>query len=149
MRFEEALPVAIEAINSENGFRFYQRGTSMLPMLREGIDSVLIVSKEKIPPKKGEVILYRRENGVFVLHRIIAVNKNGFVTCGDNQVTPEKNVSLASVLGVLGGFWRGDTFVAHDNAEYVSYVARRIFSRRFRYVKMSVKRVVKRITQRS
>lgn len=149
MKFEEALPVVTEAIKSENGFRFYQHGTSMLPMLRDGKDSVLIVSAEKIPPKKGEVILYRRVGGAFVLHRIIAERKDGFVTCGDNQTIPEKGVERGSILGVLGGFWRGDDFVAHDNAEYISYVRKRIFSRRFRRFLASVKHALKKILRRS
>lgn len=145
MKLKDALPVVLTAIESEGGFHFYQHGTSMLPMLRDGIDSVVIVSKSRIKPRVGDVILYRRGDGSFVLHRIVAARKSGFVTCGDNQTVPEKNVGEDSVIGVLGSFYRGDILVTRDNAEYCRYVKKRMRSRRYRYLLARAKALMRRI----
>lgn len=145
MKLKDALPVVLSAIESENGFHFYQHGTSMLPMLRDGIDSVVIVSKDRIKPTVGDVIFYRRKNGDFVLHRIIAEKNGAFTTCGDNQTVPEKNVSEASVIGVLMSFYRGDELVMRDNDDYCKYVKKRLSTRRCRYIKSKLKGVFVRL----
>jgi hypothetical protein len=49
--------------------------------------------KPEIPPKKYDVIFYRRENGQYVLHRIIKIKKDGYVCRGDNQTAKEYPVS--------------------------------------------------------
>ncbi len=136
MKLEDALPLIEAAFSAGAPFRFFQRGTSMMPMLRQGKDSVQLVSPKVRKPQKGEVIFYRRENGQFVLHRAIGVDKNGnFIACGDCQVIPEKGIKPDSIIGVLEGFYRGDDFVSADNAEYKRYVKERMRSRKFRYFK--------------
>ena len=44
-------------INTGGEFKMISRGTSMLPMLRDGIDTVVIV-KANAPLKTGDVPLY-------------------------------------------------------------------------------------------
>lgn len=79
-------------------------GCSMLPMLRHRRDSVVL-----IPPdghqKKGDIILYRRENGRYILHRIIAVSNDGYICSGDNQAMREP-VTQEQIVGVVDGFTR-------------------------------------------
>ena len=79
-------------------------GHSMLPTLRERRDSVILK-----PPadrqNKGEIILYLRENGQYVLHRIISVEAEGYICSGDNQVMREP-VSHSQVLAVVSGLCR-------------------------------------------
>ena len=60
-------------------------GSSMLPMLRQGRDVVRLVRPDR-PLTRGEVILYRRENGQYVLHRLIRMEDAATcLCCGDNQ----------------------------------------------------------------
>lgn len=60
-------------------------GSSMLPMLREGRDIVLLVPVEGVP-RRGDVLFYRRMNGQYVLHRLIRMeDENTCLCCGDNQ----------------------------------------------------------------
>lgn len=59
-------------------------GCSMLPMYRQGQDTVILAPvTEQLKP--GDVALYRRESGSYVLHRVIAVTPEDYRFCGDNQ----------------------------------------------------------------
>ena len=79
-------------------------GNSMYPMLRSGVDTVELVPIKK-RQKKGDIILYRRDNGRYILHRIVALTKDGYVCCGDNQAEKEP-VRQDQLLAVVDGFAR-------------------------------------------
>lgn len=144
MRLEDALPLIEKAFSAGASFRFFQRGTSMLPMLRQGIDSVSLVSPEKREAKVGEVILYRRKNGAFVLHRAIALQPDGnFICRGDNQGVIERDVSPESVIGVLEGYYRDDKWISADDAEYKKYVRKRMATGWIRRLKGILRRIIR------
>ena len=59
-------------------------GGSMTPFLHHG-DTVYLDLPDS-PLKKGDIVLYTRENGRYILHRIKKVNPDGsFVMVGDAQ----------------------------------------------------------------
>ena len=64
---KEYVPLIEEVIESGGEFRLFPRGTSMMPLLRQGNDSVILVKCENAP-KKRDIIFYKRPNGQFVLH---------------------------------------------------------------------------------
>jgi hypothetical protein len=64
-------PVIDEVISSGGEFRMYPRGVSMLPLLVQGEDSVVLVSLGDVCV--NDMILYRRDNGQFVLHFLISL----------------------------------------------------------------------------
>lgn len=143
MSLETALPLIEATISAGAAFRFFQRGTSMLPMLVEGRDSVSIVSTSVREPKVGEVILYRRKNGAFVLHRAVRMAKDGsFICCGDNQTILERGVERESIIGVLEGYYKGDLWISADDAEYKKYAKKRMRSIWLRYLKGAVKKII-------
>ena len=85
-------------------------GSSMLPTLRQGRDVVRLVPV-KYPPEKGAILLYRRENRQYVLHRLIRMeNSELCLCCGDNQWEREL-VPFAQVIAVVDGLWRGGRWV--------------------------------------
>ena len=63
-------------------------GVSMLPLLREGRD-VMIIERFDDRLKKYDVPLYRRGEA-YVLHRIIKVKPDGYDIIGDNCVSIER-----------------------------------------------------------
>lgn len=79
-------------------------GGSMLPMLSPHRDAVELTLADR-PLKKGDIILYRRENGAFVLHRIIALRDGAYCCSGDNQVMREP-VKPEQVLALVDGYIR-------------------------------------------
>jgi ABC-type cobalamin/Fe3+-siderophores transport system ATPase subunit len=56
-------------------------------------------------PVAGDIVLYRRDNGKFVLHRIIRVTPEGYLISGDNQYELEA-VSRQQMLAVVSAFTR-------------------------------------------
>ena len=77
-------------------------GFSMMPMLRNLRDSVLLIPISK-PLKPGDVALYRRDTGRYILHRVIKVTENGYLFCGDNQTELEP-VRQDQLIACVSGF---------------------------------------------
>lgn len=93
-------------------------GTSMSPTFRSNKDTVYL-KKVDSPLAKGDVILYLRENGQYVLHRIIAVKNDVLILCGDNQFAPER-LKPSQVIARVEGFQRKgkDYSVSHPGYRF-------------------------------
>ena len=101
---DTAVMSSFEELLERDGQLVYKtRGVSMLPMLHENQDLVIIAAK-KSRLKKYDVALYRRGKS-YVLHRVIAVNDGYYTIRGDNTYRLEF-VPEEAVLGVLTGFVR-------------------------------------------
>lgn len=87
-------------IDGGDPFSFKPYGTSMLPVIREGRDSVSIVRLDG-RAQLYDILLYKRPNGKFVLHRVIAVGEEDYTLCGDNRVAIERGVGEDWIIGVL------------------------------------------------
>ncbi len=143
MRLEDALPLMEASFEAGAPFRFFPRGTSMLPMLRQGVDQVSIVSVESRRPQVGEVLLYRRSTGAFVLHRAVGKDGGGFICCGDNQTFLERGVQESAVIGVLEGYFRDGRWISADDKGYRRYAKRRMKTRCLRALKENLRKVIK------
>ena len=100
------MPLIQESLSAGQTVQISPRGVSMLPMLRQGIDSV-VLSPISDDLKKYDLPLYRRENGKYVLHRI--VDAGCTYTCmGDNQFTPEPGLCRDQMIAVVTAFYRGE-----------------------------------------
>lgn len=75
-------------------------GNSMTPFLVHGRDTVYL-SKVKRPIKKGDMILYQRFNGNYVLHRVLKEEKGSYTMVGDAQTHPETGIRLEQVRAVV------------------------------------------------
>jgi len=104
VRLEELLPLMQECLDSGRSFTFSPHGVSMLPMLRQGRDTVTL---SPLPEKlrKYDIPLYRRPDGKFVLHRIVKVGKT-FTCIGDHQFWYEKGVERDWMIAVVTEFTR-------------------------------------------
>ena len=121
-------------------------GSSMLPLIEEGTDTVKIVNPT-FPLKKYDVILYQRPNGKNVLHRIVKVTKHGYVVCGDNQVGLEKYVLDEWIIGVMDGYFKGEVYHYLDDASYIKYSKSIVRRRPLRKVKHMIKKIFKGTTK--
>lgn len=72
-------------------------GGSMVPFLVHGRDLVYL-SKVTAPLKRGDMILYRRDNGRYILHRIWRIEKESFTMVGDAQTVLEPGIRPDQVL---------------------------------------------------
>ncbi|MBP3503560.1 MAG: S24/S26 family peptidase [Bacilli bacterium] len=117
-------------------------GTSMLPLLRERLDTVKLVAPTNI--KKHDVVLYMRNDKTLVLHRIIRVHKDTFTMCGDNQCILEKHIKRSQIIAVMEGFYREEEYFPCTDKNYQKYVRKIIFKRPFKYLKHLIKKILKR-----
>lgn len=107
--------VPLIRLQLENGGRSHLvvTGISMHPTLRHGRDRV-----ELVPPpvtlRRGDLILYQRANGRYILHRIVSKPKSGsFICSGDNQWQPE-NVNADQVIALADTYIRGKKRICTD-----------------------------------
>lgn len=119
---QELLPFIEEALNNNKTFTIPITGTSMLPLLVEGRDTVTI-KKCETTLKKGDLPLYRRQDGSFVLHRVVSVDADGTYTmCGDNQFLKEKGIAHTAIIGVVTAITRNGKTFSVDSKKYRLYV---------------------------
>ncbi len=125
LRLEQLMPLMRESLAAGNSVRFAPRGTSMLPMLRQGIDSVEL-SPIRGRLKKYDLPLYQRENGQYVLHRIVGVDET-YTCVGDNQFELERGLTHEQMIGVVTVFYRG------ERAHRVDALSHKIYCRYWHY----------------
>ena len=104
-------PGSLEQCLKEQGFAIVPiSGTSMWPLLQEGKSRVHIVARDGMKLSKGDIVLYRRSDGTFVLHRIVKVKNDLFFLCGDHQWRPLERIQEAQILAVAQGFFRNGCY---------------------------------------
>lgn len=116
---EELMPLIAECLSNGQSVTFSPRGVSMLPMLRQGLDCVTL-SPVQGRLKKYDLPLYRREDGHYVLHRIVAVGDT-YTCIGDNQYRVEHGVRHEQIVAVVSAFSRGDKQYTVDHLGYRLY----------------------------
>ena len=116
IRMEQLMPLFRERLDKGQTVRFMPRGISMLPMLRQGIDSVVLSPlPEKL--KKYDLPLYQRPNGKYILHRIVDVGDT-YTCLGDNQYKKEFGVEHPWMIGVVTAFYRGEKYHSVNELGY-------------------------------
>lgn len=104
MRLEELMPLIKETLADGRSVSFSPHGISMLPMLRHGQDTVTL---SPLPDrlKKYDLPLYQREDGKYILHRIVKAAKD-YTCIGDNQFVYEEGISHSQMIAVVTEFTR-------------------------------------------
>ena len=74
-------------------------GSSMQPLIRRNHDIVTIVPVNR-PLRRGDVVLLRRSDGVYVGHRICSIKKASCQTLGDRCLRKDAPISISDVLGL-------------------------------------------------
>lgn len=107
----------------EHGSLVYTNvGNSMLPLLRQKRDLLIIGKRPEGRCKKYDVVLYKRPSGQYVLHRILKVRKHDYVICGDNRRVREFGVPDEWIFGILTGVVRDGKQVDLKSFKYRCYV---------------------------
>ena len=70
--------------------QIHPQGYSMYPFIDPRRDEVVLAGIEDGSAlRRGDVVLYRRENGMLVLHRIYKIGQDGLYLLGDHQTAIE------------------------------------------------------------
>ena len=75
-------------------------GNSMSPFLVNQRD-VIYLSKINRKLKKGDLVLYQRLSGQYVVHRIVKVKKSGYYLAGDTQIAIEGPILDKQIFGLV------------------------------------------------
>ncbi|MBR5191387.1 MAG: S24/S26 family peptidase [Clostridia bacterium] len=117
---QEIYPVIKEKIENGGTVQLPITGTSMLPLLVWGRDTVELTKCEN--PQKYDIIFYRRDDEHFVLHRIVGKNEKGFILCGDNQVQKEYGINETHIIAVVKSITRKGKTFSVNKFSYKIYV---------------------------
>ena len=118
---EQMMPIIMLQLEQGGKAPLQVTGSSMYPMLRDRKDSVIL---EPIAGAlgKGDLIFYHRQNGAYILHRIVKVaGKDTYICCGDNQYEPEQ-VTGQQVIARVTAFTRKEKTCSVTDPGYRWYV---------------------------
>lgn len=120
------LPAMRQALGNGKKVEFETHGHSMIPLLHDGGDKV-ILTLNKASLKVNDVALCKTSDGRYVLHRVVALDGNGYVLKGDNCVNTEYCQSDDDVVGVACCFIRRGKAISVTDKKYLFYVKHRNF----------------------
>jgi len=110
-----------EELDRKGAFTYTCSGVSMLPMLRQRKD-LFTIRKKQGRCKKYDVVLYKRQSGAYVLHRVVKVCEKDYVILGDNCLNKECGIKDEDIIGIMTSFVR-------DGKEYsASHKGYRIYA---------------------
>lgn len=92
----------IEKLLAEgNVIQFKPQGYSMYPLFVPGRDEAVVAPAEVSKLRRGDVVLYRRDESILVLHRIWKRKGDQFYLVGDNQTEIEGPLRPDQMKGIL------------------------------------------------
>lgn len=133
IKADQWMPIYLDLLEEDKYVKLSPKGGSMLPFLVGDRDEV-ILKKIKRPLQRGDVVLYRRDNGIYVLHRIHHIDKENelYFMIGDSQVWIEGPLERRQVLAVAHGFIRKGKKIRIDKFGYHVFYKVWLFIRPFR-----------------
>lgn len=119
--------LTFEQLLERDGYLAYtNKGVSMLPLLRQDRDVMVIKRKGDIRCKKLDAVLFKRPGrigrGAYVMHRVLRVNGDStYWIVGDNCVTGE-TVAEENIIGILTAVVRDGKTIPVTDRRYRLYV---------------------------
>ena len=133
------VPIIREVIESGGEFNLFTRGTSMRPTICEGVHSVMLGAPTKITA--GDILLYERANGQYVLHRLVKMKGDKLVMCGDNQFTLERGIRKDDVIAKVTAIVKGEK--SEDVRKDIFFRTRLSAIRTLRRTKRIARKIIK------
>ncbi len=112
-------PVIVERVNSGGRVKFTVTGISMFPFLSDRRDQVTLGRADFI--NKYDVVLHRRKNGDYILHRVIGIKNGAYIIAGDNETEKEYGVEKSQILAKAISFTRKGVEITPDKFLYKLY----------------------------
>ena len=103
-----------DLVNEGKECRLLISGSSMAPFLVHERDSILF-SKPDRELRRGDMVFYQRDNGQFVMHRILHVKPEGLYIIGDAQTEVEGPVRPEQVFALVTKVNRKGKWVGPGN----------------------------------
>lgn len=103
-----------DLVNEGKECRLLISGSSMAPFLVHERDSI-IFSKPDRELRRGDMVFYQRDNGQYVMHRILKVKPEGLYIIGDAQTEVEGPVKPEQVFALVTKVNRKGKWVGPGN----------------------------------
>lgn len=114
-----------QLLERDGHLAYTNKGVSMMPLLRQGKDVMIIQRKGNSRLKKLDAVLFKRAgiSGInYVMHRVLRVNDDGsYWIIGDNCVTGD-TVAEDSIIGILTAVIRDGRTIPVTDPGYRLYV---------------------------
>lgn len=94
---EELLPEVAILLSEGNRVTIRAKGNSMLPFIVGGRDSVVLQQKDHY--RVGDIVLAEISPNVFVLHRIIKIDKEQIILMGDGNLRETEVCRVENIHG--------------------------------------------------
>lgn len=107
-----------QLLREGNIIRIKPQGYSMYPLFIPGRDEALIQQTDYTDCHRNDVVLYRRDQGILVLHRICRITSHGFYMVGDNQYEIEGPLRHDQIIGKLIAINRNNREFSVKNPVY-------------------------------
>ncbi len=127
----EALsPLMREILAAGGTVELTTTGGSMRPMLLHRVSKVRLAPPR--PLQCGDIPLYIRDNGAYVLHRVVDRAGENYTLCGDAQWRLEPGIRPDQILAVVTDFCRRRRWVSCASPGYRIYWRAWVFVRPLR-----------------
>ncbi len=100
----ELAPLIVDRLNAGESIEIIVTGNSMFPLFFNERDSVKLVKADRL--KKKQIAFYKRDNGQYILHRIIKIKGEEFYCVGDNQTEIEGPLRRDQFIGIVTHYVR-------------------------------------------
>lgn len=111
-----------QVIQRDGRLIYTNKGDSMMPLIKQDRDLLVISKKPEHRLKKYDVALYKRDSGQYVLHRVLKVRKHDYIICGDNRWKKEYGITDRHIIGVLTAVIRKNKEISVNDLRYKVYV---------------------------
>lgn len=120
----EYLDTLCEILKENKAVSTVVQGGSMLPFLSPGRDFVIL---ENFPrePVRGDIVLYKRNSGDYVLHRIRKIKNGEFFLIGDRQSTTERGIRKENLCALVTEVKRKGKLI--DEKSFIWFFYKRIW----------------------
>lgn len=102
----EWMRTLLPLLQAGHELKLYPAGTSMRPFVRGGRDTVEVRPAAGRPLRRGDIVLYEREDGMLVLHRVHHTGPGGVFCVGDAQTDIEGPIAPGRVHAVTAAITR-------------------------------------------
>lgn len=115
-----------EQLKKDGKLVYTNKGVSMMPLLRQGRDIMVIEDVTDKELKNYDAVLFIRKKGnqekQYVMHRILKINPDGtYWIVGDHCVTGDI-VQREAIIGRLTGVFRDEKLIQVTDKKYQFYV---------------------------
>lgn len=110
-----------QLLEEGNRIRVKPQGYSMYPLLVPGRDEVVIEREDPCGLRRGDIVLFRREGSILVLHRICHRRGDDFFMVGDNQKQVEGPIRITQIKGKVTTVIRDGRTISVENRLYRMY----------------------------